>query len=257
MPAVARSTVILETTPRIAHLGSTNYTNIDAGITASIDASVGDKHAFVIARWVDDSNYAYAKVHMSAESDTTWVGIVLAGVDIPLGDMTSSITVAAQYPIRLVVLASGRAIAVLYGPGGAVLAMVEATHIDLATGGTLATGKPGFADQSTGTQVATRTYDRFYASTPPAEPLVINSGRSIQIRHDGCERESSDGLTFGTLSPRGGRVFVPCAGVEDRSTRLWVKAKRNDVSSTADANVADSTKVGVTLRPRYRMPSSP
>lgn len=80
------------------------------------------------------------------------------------------------------------------------------------------------------TATVTRYYDDFAVFTPAAEPIVLYSGRMIEIRHDSTERESSAGSVWGRpQSYRGSRFKVPPAGDANRTTRVAVKASRNDL----------------------------
>jgi hypothetical protein len=127
----------------------------------------------------------------------------------------------------------------------------EVSDATLVTAGTLASGKGGIADQSLGTAGIVRTYDDVLVSTPTTEPIVLYSGRSLEIRHDSTERESSGGGTWGRpASYRGGRFRVNPAGDQDRTTRVAVKASRNDLATAADDNLTDQITLVATITPR-------
>lgn len=251
-----KRTSSLDTNYEFGILGSTTYidTEVGADVYTDVDGAVEPVSMAVTARWVDANNY----VSLGLENTLLNLAIIVAGS--PLVSIASDIGGPANnwYQLRLVVYASGRAHGTLLNAAGAELGTLSATHSSLATGGALDDGKVGLADANTGTIVGiTRYYDNFYVATPTADPIALYSGQSIEFRHDSCERESADGLTWGVLSPSGGRVYVPCAGDSGGSTRLWTKARRNDVDVVADDNVADSTKLDVVLRPRYLWPTNP
>ena len=146
--------------------------------------------------------------------------------------------------IRLTVFTSGRVIAQLIGHSTDTVDVISA---DLATGGILATGKGGVYDTSS-TATVTRYYDDFAVFTPAAEPIVLYSGRMIEIRHDSTERESSAGSVWGRpQSYRGSRFKVPPAGDANRTTRVAVKASRNDLDSAEDANLTDQITLSATV----------
>ncbi len=158
---------------------------------------------------------------------------------------------------RVVIAPSGQGVFTIFAGTTVVVGQWYFQHSALATGGALDDGTCALLDSNPGAQVVGQFYDNVYAAIPPLETIVCYLGRSIEIRHDACERESSDAATWATLSPRGGRAFVPCAGSEGRSTRLWGKARRNDIDGAADSSIADATTLVVTLRPRYRVPTNP
>lgn len=236
---------------RYAVLGSTNYTDQEVGVDVEVTAGLAEP--WLLARYVDASNFMAADLRYS---NPAWrVFVYVAGVTTVLGEIPLTLAYT-PYRMRLVVLSTGRLVATLLSAAGTTVAEIRAYHSSLATGGALASGKPGFADQNGNSAASTRYYDNFYAATPPTQPIVVHSGRAVEIRHDSCERQSADGLTWGTVSPQGGRVYVPCAGPEGRVTRLWCKARRNDIEVDADDQIADSTKLKVAVRPRYRLPTT-
>jgi hypothetical protein len=127
-----------------------------------------------------------------------------------------------------------------------LLASLEGQSSSLATGGTLATGKPGIYDIKTGAGNSGHWYDDFTVSIPPAENVALYpSGRTLEIRHDDVIRQDSTGTYYGRPTYRGTRFLVPPG-----ASRLAVKARRNDVETAPDATVTDSTGVQVGYRTR-------
>lgn len=260
---VSRSTTS-DGSRRLARLGSSAAdTEVGAAISyaGTIGATDGPMMG-VIARRVDDSNLLRVTVERYVTSGPTpWVfrvQKVIAGAPTDLAFRgVPALNAGARYRVRVVVFASGFLSAALLTESGQTIDEVLAVDPVFATGGALASGQAGLVDWNPGLNTVTRYYDHFYVATPPAEPIVIHPGRALEIRHDSAERQSADGLTWGSVSPRGGRVYVPCAGDAGRVTRLWVKARRNDVDTMADDNIADSVTLKVTLRPRYRLPTNP
>jgi hypothetical protein len=151
----------------------------------------------------------------------------------------------------MVVYASGA------GHAWIVLNGVDFTQMDfadsvLATGGTLATGKSGFADYNPSAQAITRYYDNFYTATPAAEPVCCYSGQSIEFRSDTTLREDSTGTYAGPPpSYIGGRFYLPNAGGPGRKTRVAAIARRNNVETSPDDQIADSTVLQVSYTPRF------
>jgi hypothetical protein len=155
-----------------------------------------------------------------------------------------------QPTFRLVAFSSGRAIGSLAYQGG--LYEIDVSDAVLATGGALASGKGGIADQllEAGTPTS-RFFDDVVVSTPPTEPIVLYSGRKLEVRHDDTLREATGGGTYGQpASYRGSRFKVQPAGAENRTTRVVAKASRNDLSSAEDANLTDQILLEATITPR-------
>jgi hypothetical protein len=240
-------------------LGTTNYTNtevsVDIGVSRAPVAADGPSGAAwvtqgVIARWVDSTNNATAELMRSsgyagagiAPSVTLLItasGTTIASVALPL-------SLALTVRLRLLVYTSGLAICQLLDTTtGALLGMCNGVSTLLATGGTLATGKPGVIDTNFQfTTPPTRTYDNFTAATPDAFPPVLNSGQALQFRHDGTIRSSSGG-TYGEPEYRGSRFLVPPG-----TSRVAVAARRYDLAANLADNVTDSTSVQVGVRTR-------
>ena len=126
------------------------------------------------------------------------------------------------------------------------------TDVDLATGGTLASGKRGLFDYHPTASASTRNYDDFQAPSAAAVDYPLFSGRSCEIAHDHAIREGAAGTVWAPMpSYRGRRLFIPPAGPGGLKTRLVLKDRRTDV----DGGVADSadTARSATLyvTPRY------
>lgn len=260
-----RATTSDTTNGRTALLGSTVYAAIEIGVDAQFTGFDDDAllYAQLIARYVDSSNYLLCSWNFRDDGSRPALTIykVIAGASTIITyeqEMWSPIpAVDTWYTIRLVVFASGVGnAAVLNTATGATQLSAVFSDSVLATGGTLDDGKIGFRDISSGTPspVVTRYYDNFYAATPAAETLVIESGRTLVLTHDTALKEASSGGTYGLLAPRGARVFVPHAGRDDRQARFVAKARRVDVDTTTDANLTDALTTQLSYRPRYRIP---
>ncbi len=265
-PGVTDETIVRSTTSdatatgRYAVLGSTSYTDIEAGVDVRASASWLLVQNGLVLRYVDANNFM--RVSLTGAFGFIGVWKHVAGVQTPLllvgTNPSPALDLDRWYRLRTVVFASGTFIVTLNDPDtGATLLEDRGQDAAFAAGGALATGLPGIFDYQSLPTGAIRYYDNFYAALPPPEPIVINAGRSIEIRHDSCERESADGLTWGK-PPRltGGRALIPCAGDEDRAYRLWTKTRRNDIAVAADDQISDTTTLTATLRPRYRTPTA-
>ena len=235
---------------RYAILGTSTYTNVEVVATAERDGPPGASVSQgVIARWTDANNYVRAALSESTgfvgTTSTLSVTQVVAGVATVLGTTTVPTSTTGQ--LSLVAFTSGRVIAQSTGHSTYT---VDVISVDVATGGTLATGKAGIYD--TGAATVTRYYDAFSVVTPPSEPIALYSGRSLEIRHDSTERESSGGDTWGRpASYRGTRLWINPAGDQSRTTRVAVKASRNDLDSAEDANLTDQIALTVEVVPRF------
>lgn len=243
---------------RFAVLGATSYTDTEVAVDVRHNGGPDVSTFFnlgAIARWTDSSNYltAYRKVEADASGTLTRslvVELVVAGSANVIGTATidSSVTSSDIYhTIRLIAFASGRVIAT-HTTNGVLTATVDVRSGFVVTGGTLQTGKVGFMDRSTSGSGVARYYDNFTVATQPAEPMAIYPGRTMQVRYDDTIRDDSTGTYTGRPSSyRGSRFLVPVG-----TSRVLVKAKRNDIDTTAVADdaVTDSTQIAIGYTPR-------
>lgn len=242
---VSRATVSDTGSGRFAILGATNYTAADVAVSAVATAQVSVNQG-AVARYVDASNYLRAYITRTKAGYLVVEKRVAATTTTIAQTNTAIPLIGAQYRVRLVVFASGRGIARLETLDGGVVEYVEFTDPVLATGGALATGLVGFLDQNATATAVTRYYDNFTVATPPAEPVVCYSGQSVEFRSDTTLRKDAAGVYAGTPSEVvGGRFTIPCAGGPNRKARVAVIARRNDVITAADDQIADSTTVAV------------
>jgi hypothetical protein len=255
MEVVQRSTTGDTGSGRFAILGSTSYTDVDVSVKArSVTFPANHSHvASAIARWVDSSNRIEARLSAGDTVQTFQLRKVVAGVATMLDyHAWSPVYENGWYKLRLLCFASGRLIAELRDNDDGLLLQLQAQASEAATGGSLQTGKPGFGDFNSGSAGGRREYDEFKVATPPSEPVVVYSGRKAEFRHDDQLRQDSTGTYYGAIpSYRGSRFLLPPAGDESRTSRVLIKARRNDNDVADDTTVTDSTKVELFWKPRY------
>jgi hypothetical protein len=235
---------------RHARLGATNFTDIEVGVDIRFTAAFLSLGIGVFARWVDASNFVAFGNFVGADSPGIYVYV--AGALSARYDFQTRISINTWARLRLVVYATGIARALLLDENDAIVEDGALSHSTLATGGTLATGRPGFIDTNGGATAVTRYYDNFYAATPTAEPVVMYSGRTAEIRSTMAIRPDSTGTYYGDVPAyRGSRFFVPPAGTRGRKARIAVMARRNDVVVNPDDQIADSTTIQAFVTPRF------
>jgi hypothetical protein len=258
--SASRATTATEATPRFAILGTTTYVDSEVSVLASAAtvpaSSTTDKTSAAIARYVSGNDYAWARLTWGTPTQFS-IGVTVAGVDTTLA-YAAKYGVPSTVAIRLLCFVSGRVIGMLVDAFGNPITLatssgyLSGSHTDIATGGTIAIGKTGFTDQSNGSMALTRTYRAFTAGTPAAEPVAIYSGQTLEFRSDEYLQEDSTGTMYGQApGRRGSRFLIPEGGDQGRKSRVAVKVRRNDVDTTTDLGVADSTTVTVFASPRY------
>lgn len=250
-PASVERVTTSEAGPRYAILGTTTKTDVEVG--AGIDA--GGSQTFdsmLIARWTDSSNHLRLDAGWASGQFLLSLIQRVGGVNTTLAQSYSNTEdPTTVHYLRLVAYASGRALGWLLDSNSNTIMQIEALSTVLATGGTLATGKYGFADEGTSSTSIARLYFAFYAATPYTEPLTINSGKSLEVRSNSNLRQSADGASYGDIASRGSRLFIPQAGDAGRASRIAVRAIREDPVTMVSRNDGDSTQLAVFYTPRY------
>lgn len=235
---------VVDTQPRWAILGATNYTDVTVRVGFTAAQWVADLRFAVIARWTNSTNYVYMEWANTIQS----IKQVVAGTTTTLASRVSYLYTLKYWDIMsLTVYASGRVVGeLLEADGSPYGARLEASSSALATGGTLATGRPGLSAKN-GTDGTSLFFDDFYVITPTnPEPIALYSGRTMEFRHNDTLRQDSTGTYYGRPSSyRGSRFLVPPG-----TSRVAVKGRRNDADVDIDGTVIDSTRIQVGWTPR-------
>lgn len=235
--------------------GTTTYTDsaptLDVKIPGSVSIGGG-----VLARTTDINNWLRAVLTWSGTGDRMSVVVAkrLAGTVTTLATAevpNVSKLGGAFATVRLVV--TGSKWEAWAGDAQSTPALVATgTDTDLASG-TLSSGRVGIYDYST-SGVVVRRYDNWASFAPVADAACFAS-QSIEFRSYGDDpvlREDSSGTYWGRPpEARGGRLWLPCAGSADRTTRVAVLARRNDIEEHNAEYVVDSTSVAVAYKPRW------
>jgi hypothetical protein len=219
---------------RYAILGATNYTNVAVGLTFDPDEA-GE----VVARWTDASNHLIGLCRpISGPGSLLYsrleISKMIAGAETLLRQSATFVRSPTTASIRLVVSASGRAVLWLLDANDNVVGRIGVYDATLATAGTLATGKPGFADGGTGA----RHDDDFWVAVPSPDS-AISASQSIEVRSDGVIREDPGGTIWSDVSSYvGDYLAIPPTAQEGRTARVIVKTVRDD-PSVSDGAIDD------------------
>jgi hypothetical protein len=258
--AVQRSTSSDSGRGRLAILGSTSSSDMQVGLTIAPSTVAEGLLQGVIARYVDANNYlrlSLAPMHsgptnsFAADSALLILDQIVAGTITNLGSLTTGN--GGLWTIGLIAYASGRLLGILFDASGVPLSIIDAAATVAATGGTLASGKSGFFDYNpaTGGPTPTRTYTGFTVATPPPEPIALYANQSLEVHSDDTIRKESTGTYYGRVpSYRGSRLYLPPAGNRARTSRLLIKADRNDLEVAAHTPLGDSITAQIFYTPR-------
>jgi hypothetical protein len=263
------------TNGRYAVLGSTNYAGVtvEALIWSSTNGStLATNHRMgLIARWTASTDYLRAVVYRNSTGPATWLEIheIIGGTSTTIASASTTAIGSGAYSknwfkLRLTVTTNGLATAELIATGlsddspsavyggapGIVIFSTEGTRASLASGGTLATGKPGLFDLSAAASpTVDRLYDSFLVTSLPADAAAFAS-QSIEVRHDRVQREDSAGALWTPVSSyEGDYLYVPPAGAEARTLRTLVKMSRADPAELD--NGIDDISARLFVTPRF------
>ncbi len=201
----------------------------------------------VLARYVDASNHAYAYQCKRGEDYLVIVHKVIAATAFAIQAIEiPAVAESSWYTIAAAVTADGRW-TVYHGAQGAAEVIYSDTDSSFATGGTLASGKPGIYDFNLDLAANTRNYDNFIA-WPLVADAALFASQSLEIRHDRTIREDSAGAVWQEPSAyEGDYLHVPPAG-----GRFIVKAARQKPGVFAQPDQsADDISARLTYTPRY------
>jgi hypothetical protein len=248
----AQRTAVSDTAPRFGIAGTNTLTNVVVG--ASLKASVASTNMMgVFARYTDASNCVRAYVMTPpglTPSSLVTIDKVVGGVETTLSVAEVSFFAGTFYRLELYADAAGRW-SVFYGALDAAEQIMSGADSALATGGSRASGKVGLFDYQQLAAAVTRNYDNFYAYAPVANAVVFAS-RSAELRWDGMYRQDSTGTSSGPIAHViGGLPRIPPAGLEARTTEVFVKLSRGDLEQLPDGGNADDLNVRVYARPSW------
>ena len=207
-------------------------------------------HQGALARYVDTSNWLMATISRAFNTTSLVVRMRVAGTVSALGVLSVSPATAVWYTVRLLADGAGRWSVWLgdtrYPLGGPRL---QGQNAALATGGALATGKPGFYDAWTSGSASTRNYNNFAAWVPATDAAAF-ANEAVQFTYESVIREDSTGAFAVPVSKFSGRYpRFPPAGLEGRSVRTLVKMFRHDPATMPDGGIDDlSAQLFVTPR---------
>jgi hypothetical protein len=252
--SIRRTTSVAETSGRFAILGATSYTDTQVDARGGLGTANYNKELSLIARWTDSSNYVRLVIPAGGlGADVVKLEQVVAGVVTTLASYTwNQFNYLTYYRFRLIPYASGRILGWVFNDAGSTLVSLDASSSAIATGGTLASGKPGVRDRCL-SGAGFREFTEVAVSTPAAEPIAINSSRTIQFRYDDTIRDDSVGTVAsrrlaGTTWPRwmghGHRPTAAAAMTCPTGTEFYVKpspSARVAYSVSTEGDAAGST----------------
>lgn len=221
-------------------------------------SALGDLGTYLgpLARYTDTNNWLMATLFADKQSGESEIRVRkrVAGTVTTLAHPAVAVAVGVSYTVRLAVESSGRWVVWCF-PTSAEPGLPIATGVDtaLATGGALASGKPGFYDAHTGTTAASRNYDNFQAFVPTADAAIF-ANQSLEIRHDRVIREDASGTIWTPVSEVKGDYFrLPPSGMEGRTARVIVKGSRGDPDTMTDPGI-DDLSAQLIARPSWLFP---
>lgn len=177
----------------------------------------------------------------------------IAGVRTTIGSIFVGDS-TGPWVVDLSIDAAGKATAsASLGIGSTPTPRILVTDAALATAGTLADGGYGLFSRIVGAADSTRHYDVGVYPAPSTYP-ALNSTQDFELRHDEARVEGAAGGLYSDAFYRGGYALIPPKGDDNLTTRLVAKARRNDVVTSPDDNIADSGTLDAQIFPRFLVP---
>lgn len=221
---------------RFIRASTPNLTNVAVRLDVKFSAAAIETAALgVLVRYVNASNFGLAFIGRFVDAGAQ---VISSGVSITLikvvgGNATllgsvnlPSLASGVFQDIQLAISDSG--VARVAGEGATEPLLVSDSA--LATGGTLASGAVGIADQQALGTANTRTYDNFAAWVPEFD-AVLYASCSAELRSDGYFREDSAVAVSSELPVLDALPRIPPAGMEGRTLEVLVKASRGATMS--------------------------
>jgi hypothetical protein len=258
---IVQRTAVSDTAYKIAVSGvaatTTQVASVDVKLDIPAAAAYSSNSAGAVIRYVDANNWIGAQAIPNSVNGNEYTNFsitkVVGGVFTNLvADLLVPIPWSTWATIALQADTQGRAVAWIYIQGSLTpVRTLVIQDTDFATGGALASGKPGFFDGNFDSSATTRNYDNFKAWVPPID-AVMYSTQSVEVRADSTVREDSSGTYYGPVPQyRGSRFLLPPAGSASRTSRVLVKAHRDDITTGNATNVTDSLTAQIKYTPRY------
>ena len=126
---------------------------------------------------------------------------------------------------------------------------------DLATGGTLASGKVGLYDSYTSAEEGFRGMDGYQLMGAEEPGVVCYSGKQVEFNHEGVLRQDSTGEYDGPPDEyRGAGLELQPAGDQGLINRVAVRMRRNDATVESAEHVEDKQTIEIKARERFLVP---
>ena len=242
---------------RYAVLGSTDFTATTVEVDITQQTQTVRANSGLLLRWVDASNWLAMTASLVYTPGVPYYVITISrsiagvktqtarvsGVNLAYGMATVHLTGSA---------ASNGAVSFTATVSGGPTFTVAGTDTTLATGGALASGKPGLYNEILDPVTSTVTFENFMVSTNPSLVPAMYSGRALEVTASETRRQSSTGTMYGRPpSYRGSRFILNPEGSAGRVTRVAAKAHRNNIDFAVANQVTDTLKLQVFYRPRF------
>lgn len=231
-------------TPRIEVAGAATFTTALARVDFKTGSSTGGTALAqgVVLRYTDTSNYLVGRLRQgtTALRGLLEVRKVETGTPTTICSLPATFAINTWYTIVLHAYASGFVAVVLMPQGSKAASFVTiGRDTAVATGGALASGKVGIYDLNNVIGGFTDYYDNFAAWVPNPDAVTFAS-QSTQLTTDGHYRLDTGGTAYGPVSIQSGDLpRLPVAGLEGRTTEVFLKSSRGDFDSLPDSGIDD------------------
>lgn len=228
----------------------------NSSVVATHYLGTGEATMGTLLRWVNATNYAFLQMVKGATAMAVQLGVVVAGAttvlaetSFPLSVKQIEATVTLTATLDGALAASGSATI----DGGIHSFALAGSHSSVATAGALASGKAGILNKNGATFNIHGIYS-ITAYTLAAIPYCVQPSRTMEVRSESAIASDSTGTYYGPVPLyRGSRFYVPQDGSANRTSRVIVKADRNDLQEADQETIADAFTAAVFATPRYHV----
>lgn len=238
--------------PRFGAIGSAlGASKVSCSFTSTTaPAAAGEQIQGLVLRFTNKENYAFGLIKRTKGNLIYQIGTVVAGATVSLGERTVA-GIAGSVVTEATLSATLDGTLTLSIATGLTL---SATSAAIESAGALKSGKAGIYDRNTVATEISRRVDAVGVSSLATIPYCIQPSRTLEVRSDSTIAQDSTGTYYGPVPVyRGSRFFVPQDGSANRTSRIIVKADRNDLEEADQEKIADAFTAQAFVTPRYHV----
>lgn len=222
-------------TERVGLLGSA-FTNMRTTVTFPALKVGGNLARGAIVRAGSETSYA--------------VGLYKTPGELSIAKVSGGKTPFATRSVPIGLIAEALSLTVIGSTYYLVLYTTTGNYELVGTNVSFTSGKGGIYDSSASTEL--HKYTGISIVKLPPTPFCIQPSHAMEVRSDSTIAEDPTGTFSGPVQEyRGQRFYVPQDGSANRTSRVLVKADRNDLEEADQQTIGDAFTAQVFATPRF------